>query len=327
MKDKPMLGTALLRRAARTLSALCVATVGLGGVTADAQTLFRPVAIVNDSAITGYDLAQRAQILVALGFSAASPDALRATALDQLVEDRLKIQAGKAIGLTPNQEIADLGIEQLARRQDISANEFKAVLSAQGVSEMAIEDLATAEIIWSQVVLARFASRVEPGEAEIDAELGLIERRSAFDFRIKEIGLPLTADGRTEAETRALAEQLYSALNQGGNFDEAVRRFSRAPSAAQGGDIGWVSTQRMPPELVRTLSELNVGEVSRPMSVPGGLSLLQLLEKRAAGAAGQVANNPEARERIREQLIQLKSNRLAEGLLQEMRRDALIEVR
>jgi len=85
-----------------------------------AQTLFRPVAVVNDSAITGFDLAQRAQILVALGFTAASPDSLRAEALDQLIEDRLKIQAGREIGIRPTEEMIEAGIEAFARQRDVT---------------------------------------------------------------------------------------------------------------------------------------------------------------------------------------------------------------
>ena len=293
---------------------------------AAAQTLFRPVAVVNDSAITGFDLAQRAQILVALGFTSASPDALRAEALDQLVEDRLKLQAGEQIGITPTREIIEVGVEEFAKVQQLSADEYRAIMGSQGVSTQALEDMVAAEIIWLQVVRARFSNRVNPGEAELDAELDLIERRNAFDFRIMEIGLPLNGDGRTEAQTRALGEQLYNELNAGGDFAEAVRKYSRAPSAANGGNVGWVTTQRMPPDLLRALSELEVGQVSQPLSVAGGLSLIRVIEKRAAGG-GTAEVNPETRERIREQLINQRSERLAEGLLQEMRRDALIEVR
>lgn len=322
MTDKPALK--LMRSTLVAASLAAMATVDLCNV-AQAQTLFRPVAIVNDSAITGYDLAQRAQILVTLGLTTADADSLRATALDQLVADRLKLEAGRVIGLSPTPEMIQAGIEGLAQNQDISANEFRAILNAQGVSDMAIEDYAGAEMIWGQVIRARFLNRVQPGEAEIDAELGLLSDRAAFEYRIKEIGLPLESDGRTGAETRALAEQLYNSLNQGASFDEAVSSFSRAPSAARGGDVGWISTQRMPPEMLRALSELTVGQVTRPLTVPGGLSLLQLVEKRETGV--ETAGNPQLREQVRNRLIQQKSNRLAEGLLQEMRRDALIEVR
>jgi parvulin-like peptidyl-prolyl isomerase len=70
---------------------------------------------------------------------------------------------------------------------------------------------------------------------------------------------------------------------------------------------------------------MEIGEVSRPLDVAGGFSLIQLVEKRATGASQTV--DPQLRERIRNRLINVQSARLADGLLQEMRRDALIEVR
>lgn len=308
----------------RLLGACAIAAVALSAIPSTAQTLFRPVAVVNDSAITGFDLAQRAQILVALGVTTASADALRNQALDQLVEDRLKLQAGRRIGLQPNPEFVEQGIAQIAQRRELSATEFRALMNAQGVTDQAVEDMASAEIIWIQVVRARFADRVEPGEAEIDSELALMGQRGAFDYRIREIGLPLEGDGRSEAQTRALAEQLYNSLNAGGDFGEAVSRFSRAPSAARGGNVGWVATQQMPPNLLNALQGLEVGSVSRPLNVAGGVSLIRLEEKRATGASENA--DPQIRERIRNRLMNLQSARLADGLLQEMRRDALIEV-
>ena len=310
---------------ARLLGAFALTAAVLSAAPSTAQTLFRPVAVVNDSAITGFDLAQRAQILVALGVTTASADALRNQALDQLVEDRLKLQAGRRIGLQPNPEVVEQGIEQIAQRSQLSSAEFKALMNAQGVTDQAVEDIAAAEVIWIQVVRSRFADRVEPGEAEIEAELALLGQRGEFEYRIRELGLPLEGEDRTEAQTRALAEQLYNSLNDGGDFNEAVTRFSKAPSAARGGDVGWVTTQQMPPNLLNALQNMQIGEVSRPLDVAGGFSLIRLEEKRATGASPQA--DPQLRERIRNRLINIQSARLADGLLQEMRRDALIEVR
>ncbi|MGD1923921.1 MAG: peptidylprolyl isomerase [Paracoccaceae bacterium] len=304
------------------VAALTVLTLA---VPATAQTLFRPVAIVNDSAITGFDLAQRAQILVALGFSSASADALRNEALDQLVEDRRKLQAGKRIGLTPTPEFVQRGVEQIAQRSSLSAAEFQALMNAQGVTDQAIQDLAAAEVIWIQVVRARFSDRVDPGEAEIDAELALLDQRGGFEFQLREIGLPLESDGRTAAESRALAEQLYNSLNQGGSFENAVSQFSRAPSAVRGGELGWVAGQQMPASLLNALTAMEIGEVSRPLDIAGGLSLVKLEARRNTGTPE--AASPQVRDQVRTRLINIQSARLADGLLQEMRRDALIEVR
>jgi peptidyl-prolyl cis-trans isomerase SurA len=222
----------------RMLGAFACSVALLTATAAPAQTMFRPVAVVNDSAITGYDLAQRAQIMVALGFSAASADALRAAALDRLIEDRLKLQAAKRAGLSTSPEQIAAGIEEFAQNAGLSADEFRVSMSAQGVTEQALTDLVSADIVWRDLVRGRFARRVEPGEAEIDGEIALFEQRAGVAYRIAEIGLPLTDAGRSEAETLALAERLSQSLNDGGDFDEAVRTYSRSPSAARGGEVG-----------------------------------------------------------------------------------------
>ena len=309
------------------LGAALVASIGLWSMAPDApaQTSFRPIAVVNDSAITGYDLTQRAKILQVLGVSTASADALRAAALNQLIEDRLKLQAGKAMGIEPSAELLAAALEAIAKNRDLSAAEFKAMMNNQGVGDLALEDLVGAEAVWRQVIRARFAQRVQPGEAEIDQEIALLKRGGDFEYRFLEIGLPLTADGRTEEQTRALAEQLYSRLRAGGNFTAAIKKYSRSPSATRGGDVGWVTTARMPPEMQQAVRGMAVGGVTSPVAVPGGISILKLIERRARNLGS--LDDPQLRERIRTQLVLRKSQRLSEGLMQELRRDALIDVR
>ena len=309
------------------LGAIGLAVALLSAAPAPAQTMFRPVAVVNDSAITGFDLAQRAQILIALGFPTASPDALRAESLEQLIEDRLKLQEGVRLGLSAQADSIDAGIEEFADRSGLSADEFRTAMSTQGVTGLALNDMVSAEMVWRQVVRGRFARRVEPGEAEIDAEIALLQQRAGVSYRISEIGLPTGDAGRSAAETRALAEELYASLSQGGDFAAAVRTYSRAPSAARGGEVGWVSSAQMPPDLAETLSELSPGQVGRPLSVAGGVSILKLIEKRVDAADAIDASDPELRDRVRNRLANQRGARLAEGLLQELRRDALIEMR
>ncbi len=308
----------------KVLIALAALALALAGP-APAQTPFRPVAVVNDAVITGFDLAQRAQILAALGYPTANPGQLQTEALDQLIEDKLKLQAGKTIGITPTPEMIASGFEQYAQQTRTTPEQFRSSLTGRGVSEQALEDMVGAQMVWLNVVRTRFSGRVEPAEAEIDAEIAQRGARTATEYRISEIGLPLQGEGRTEAETRALAERLTRSLNSGGDFQEAVARYSGAPSAARGGEVGWVTTATMPPEVRDQLAGLQVGEVSQPIQVSGGLSILKLEDKRQTTATAAV--EAEAREAVRNQLITQRSERLAEGLLQEMRRDALIQVR
>jgi peptidyl-prolyl cis-trans isomerase SurA len=292
-----------------------------------AQTMFRPVAVVNDSVITGFDLMQRAQLMVLLGYASANPDALRAAALDRLIDNRLKLQEAKRMGLSLKKADIDKSVAAFAERAGLSVNEFRAALNTHGVTSQALNDKVAADLLWAQVVRSRFARRVEPGEADIDAEIAVMQARAGASYRVLEIGLPGTDAGRTEAQTKALAERLYRSLSQGGDFAAAVKAYSRAPSAAHGGDSGWISTQQMQPDLVNALSTLEPDEVSRPLPVAGGYWIMKLIDKRVEQGGGLDPSNPQLREQVRKELVNRRAARLAEGLLQELRRDAVIEMR
>ncbi|HSF97001.1 MAG TPA: peptidylprolyl isomerase [Thermohalobaculum sp.] len=305
----------------------CVVVALAAGAAPAQQTLFRPVAIVNDSAITAFDVTQREQLMLALGFQAPNKEALRAAAVDRLIDDRLKIQEARRGGLAATPEAIEAGIEETASNGQMTPEDLRARVRAAGVSDTALNDMVEAGLLWRDMVRSRFASRVEPGEAEISAEIALIQQRASTSYHIAEIGLPLTERGRSEAQTRELAARLSESLNQGGDFEAAARKYSRAPTGPRGGDIGWVPADRMPAVMAEAVLDLAPGQVSAPIPVSGGLSILKVLERRVDAGADIDPNDQELRDRIRQSLSNQQISRLAEGLLQELRRDALIETR
>ncbi|MDH3668790.1 MAG: peptidylprolyl isomerase [Paracoccaceae bacterium] len=307
------------------LGAIILAGGMSGG--AVAQTMFRPVAVVNDAAVTGYDLDQRAKILAALGFRGGDGVALKREALDRLIDDRLKVQAGASGGITASPEEIDDALGQIAKRAKVTPEQLVAGMGAKGVTEQALRDMIAADVVWRGVVRARFSRRTEPAEGEIDAEISEMTGRIGRSYKLAEIGLPASGGGRSAADTAALADRLYAELNSGADFDAAVKKYSRAPSAKRGGELGWVPGNQLPPDLVASLAALKPGEVAPPLPVTGGVSILKLLDVRSDDSDAVDTNDPQLRDRARVKLQNERIERLAEGLLQELRRDALIELR
>ena len=293
----------------------------------NAQTPFQPVAVVNDSAITGFDLEQRMRLLRFLGDKSTDMKALRSRALEALVNDRLRLQYGKRSGITINDAAMARGIEIFAKSTNTAPEKLFDELAKQGIAKSSLEDMLAAQIVWSEVVRSRFQQRVNPGEAEIDAEVALIEARQGKEYRLREIGLSAINSNRTEQETAQLAELLSRDLNEGASFSEAVAKYSASPSRSRGGDIGWLSSDKIPPELLVRLSQLQPGQVTAPIRIQNGFSILQLVDVRTSSKITSRLNDPKIREQIRQRLIDQRSARLAEGLLQELRRDAIIMVR
>lgn len=303
-----------------------VAFAMLAPLPAVAQSIFKPVAVVNDSAITGFDIAQRARIFDTLGADLPSADALRQQALNSLIEERLKVQAATQIGIERSPEVVQTGLDEFAQQFSETGAELRTRLQAAGATNQAIDDFVSAEVLWREVVRARFLRRAEPSEAAIDAEIDLRNTGRVSALRLRELGIQFTGDEAGDLAIREKIIDIYQAVQGGADFEAAVRANSTAPSAANGGDMGWVEASVLPPRLVQTLANLPVGQVSRPLTREDGVTLLQVLEKRRQEAT-DVTATPEEREQIRRLLVGETINRLADGFLQELRRDALIEIR
>ncbi|MEM6972309.1 MAG: peptidylprolyl isomerase [Pseudomonadota bacterium] len=290
-------------------------------------TPFRPVAVVNDSVITAFDVTQRSRLLLLLGFQAPSVEAVQQAALGALIDDMIRLQAAQRAGFSPDASAVDGQLAELAGRLQVSPDEFRAVLSNQGITDDAMRDFLAPRAAWQSYVRGRFGGRINPSDAEIDREIALAAGIERIEVRLQEIGLPVS-NRRGPQETVALANQIRTEATDEEAFAARARELSRTPSAEQGGSVGWVDPASLPPQAREALAGLEPGDISQPITTPGGVTLLRLAERRRIGGDEDIdVNDPELRAQTRERLINDQANRLAEGLLQELKRDALIEQR
>jgi peptidyl-prolyl cis-trans isomerase C len=68
-------------------------------------------------------------------------------------------------------------------------------------------------------------------------------------------------------------------ITNGMPFEEAAKKYSKCPSAPQGGSLGSFTRGRMVPEFEKVAFELKVGEISEPVKTQFGYHLIQLDEK------------------------------------------------
>jgi len=98
------------------------------------------------------------------------------------------------------------------------------------------------------------------------------------EYRLAEIYLSANPDNAQETfqNMRRIMEQ----IQQGGSFRAYAQQFSEASTAAVGGDLGWVRLEVLPQQLAQVATGLSVGQIAGPVQIPGGFSILLLLDKR-----------------------------------------------
>lgn len=256
---------------------LAVAGAAIAAV-AQAQTAFAPAAVVNDDPITYYEIEQRARLL-ALGANTPAGPELNSAALEQLIDDRLRMQAAEQAQVAASPSAISAAADELAGRQGISRDQFIEQIARGGVTEDTLIDLLRPQVAWRQLINGRFASRATPGDAEIDQEVLLASAGRTQSFRLSEIAIP-APEGR-ESQAEAIAQRVARELAAGASFASLAQRYSRSPSASNGGDVGWIPESRLPPDLAQAIGALQPGQVTQPIKVPGGVSFFKLENQRS----------------------------------------------
>ena len=101
--------------------AVLAVLVSLFGIAAPAwaQAEQSIVVLVNDDPITVYDIEQRQRFLAVTTQEQPSP-ALKKKATDMLIEERLQIQQGRKLGITPDEEDVTKVLAGMAKNNNMS---------------------------------------------------------------------------------------------------------------------------------------------------------------------------------------------------------------
>lgn len=235
---------------------------------------FSPVIVVNDRAVTGYELDQRIRLLDAFG----TPGDLPELARTQLVEERLKQQELERVGVSLSEEGLRRALEDFSGRANLSTEEFVARLGAQGAGYEALRDYVAAAVTWRDYIRTRFGSQVEVTDEDIEQALARdAVGAGGLEVLLTEIIIP-TPPGR-EGEVEALARQL-SQIRSTAEFEAAARQYSATRSREEGGRLDWAPISNYPEGLQEILLGLAPGEVTPPLPLNGAVALLQLRDLR-----------------------------------------------
>ncbi|MGV6801763.1 MAG: peptidylprolyl isomerase [bacterium] len=246
-------------------------------------------ATVNDHMISTFDVRQRMRLMLLTSGGRIPESAmpqLQQRALEDLIEEKLKTQEAERLefDIDPSEVSNELG--RIAASSRITPQQLEQQLISQGVAPVTVEEQIHARLVWQRLVAAKYRSRVRVSEDEIDDVLDRLRKDSSNEqFLVSEICLPAEDPSKVE-EVRQAGMQIIQQMQNGAPFGALANQFSVCSTAANGGDLGWVRSGELTPELDQVLKQMKKGTVSIPTAHEGIVYIFAMRDKRAAATAG-----------------------------------------
>jgi peptidyl-prolyl cis-trans isomerase SurA len=245
-------------------------------------SVVKATAIINGEVITQTDIDQRLALLaIANGqpIPADQVEALRQQVLRNLIDETLEIQAARAEKIEVPKKDIDRTLVRVASNVKQTPEQMAAYLEANGSSIESLRRQIHGEIAWQRLQSNKIESGVSVGDDEVKAVLDRLNAsKGTEEYRVGEIFLSATPV--TEQQAMANANNILEQLKTGASFAGYARQYSEASTAAVGGDLGWVRPEQLPAPLAAAVRDMGPGQISSPIPVPGGVSIIAVQDTR-----------------------------------------------
>lgn len=223
-----------------------------------ASTWEEPVAIVNGRMITQRDLYE------------AMLDAIGESVLDQLITEELILQAAESAGVSVPDSVIEQKMAQI-RAQFSTEADYQEALKQSGLSDRSLR---------RQLLLNELVTRLLTPQVNVTDE----DVKAYFDEHQAELGQPEQVRARhILVKTKEEAEKIRAQLEEGADFAELARKYSLdESSAADGGELGFLTADQLVPEFSEAAFALEVGAISQPVQTQYGYHIIQVEEKKPA---------------------------------------------
>jgi peptidyl-prolyl cis-trans isomerase SurA len=209
-------------------------------------------------------------------------DVLERQVLERLVLLRLQLQRAESAGIRVGDSEVEQAIIRIAEQNRISVDQMRQQLARDGMAFDEFRRTLRDEMIAQRLRQNIIQSRVNVSDTEIDIVLaGDSLQRGQVNVSMILVAIPEGASQEQMETARKKVEGVRDLLVKGEmEFSAAAIRYSDAPNALEGGELGWRGYDALPPLLGSVLQPMRPGDISQPIRGPDGFLLLKLTERR-----------------------------------------------
>ncbi|MDF1783350.1 MAG: peptidylprolyl isomerase [Litorivicinaceae bacterium] len=293
---------------------------------ANARVIDRIVAVVDSGVVLASDVETRLNDLKTQAESRGNAveinDELREQVLERLILEQAQVEVAKRRGLQIDDARVNETLLQIAKNRETDLLGLKNAIESEGKSFTVFREQIRRELLINAIRDREVKTRIRISDTELERFMettgGQVSTAPELLLSQIVVGLPNRPSPEVIQQAEQKAVQIRDALLKGAPFGQMAVRYSDAPEASQGGDLGWRNILELNPSFSDALTEAKKNTLVGPIRSPGGFHLIAVRDRR--GDQSVVVTEYKARH-ILIKPDAVRSLEKAEQLAQNVRRE------
>jgi len=214
---------------------------------------------------------------------------IRQQAVERLIVEQLLNSKVKENNIVITEQQTLEKIQEMAAGQNMSMEDFKALVAAYGQSFDQIEQQVRKGLAFEQLMETRWAGKIDVNEADAKTyyEQNMEQFKTPEQVQASHILIapdladPNTDPDKAKAQARQKAQQLLEQVKTGADFAQIAKENSTCPSSARGGDLGYFGRGQMVPAFEQAAFALEAGQTSELVETRFGYHIIKVVDKKA----------------------------------------------
>ena len=293
---------------------------------ANARVIDKIVAVVDSGVVLASDVETRLNDLKTQAESRGNAveinDELREQVLERLILEQAQVEVAKRRGLQIDDARVNETLLQIAKNRETDLLGLKNAIESEGKSFTVFREQIRRELLINAIRDREVKTRIRISDTELERFMettgGQVSTAPELLLSQIVVGLPNRPSPEVIQQAEQKAVQIRDALLKGAPFGQMAVRYSDAPEASQGGDLGWRNILELNPSFSDALTEAKKNTLVGPIRSPGGFHLIAVRDRR--GDQSVVVTEYKARH-ILIKPDAVRSLEKAEQLAQNVRRE------
>ena len=236
---------------------------------------------IEDEIITNQDIQEEAKFIALINTQLRNipKEELLQISIKSIIQEKIKfLELEKYFNFSEkNEKVEKLVEENLYKQLKVSnTNDLNQIILKNDLNIESIKKKYKINIYWNKLIYDKYIGNVTYDINQLKSQLKKnLSKNLVLEYYLVEILFELE-------DSKDLNEkyfQILETINVEG-FDFAANKYSKSNTAINNGVIGWVKETQISKKIVKKLSLLNKGELSKPIQMGNGFLIVKYNDKR-----------------------------------------------